>query len=80
MLPPIQKKEQSRRRQPTVPPNIHSLPPEVQSHGQTTGQFLNSSTENVMGTAIVLDRLTITTMFVYTNETLLAASLFVGSY
>ena len=66
VLPPIQKKEQSRRRQPTVPPNMHSLPPEVQSHGQTTGQFSSSSRENVVGAAIVLDRLTITTMFVDT--------------
>ena len=56
VLPPIQKKEQSRRRQPTVPSNMHSLPPEVQSHGQTTGQFLNSSRESVVGAAIVLDR------------------------
>lgn len=56
VLPPIQKKEQSRRRQPTVPSNMHSLPPEVQSHGQTTGQFLNSGRESVVGAAIVLDR------------------------
>ena len=49
VLPPIQKKEQSRRRQPGIPSNMHTLPPEVQSHGQTTGQLSNGSREECSG-------------------------------